>query len=179
MSLLTSDNSILLWQDLIKHAENRCSITLENELEAYLVTLLARYANKPEMAKQVFATAFLEALHQQENQRQLALLYVGDQCLLFAGLFPKSAAKRQVKLSYFVDLGRSAYSSVSTKTNDLYGSLAGKFVVLMDVLQSIGPHAHLMPLEAYEQWDTLGSQRAFRILKEYSDATPYRLDKKY
>lgn len=178
MSLLTNNSTLILWQDVIKHAENRCSVRLKDELEAYLVTLLARYTNQPAVAKQIFATAFLEALQQHDRQRQAALLHVGDQCLLFAGLFPHVAEKRHVKINYFVDLGRAAYIAVSNTANDLYSLLAMQFVVLMDVLQSINPYANLLPLEAYEQWETLGSQRALKILKEYTGAIPLRHYKK-
>lgn len=168
MSLLTHNTPDLLWHDLVRYAENRCAVNLKKELEAYLVTLLMRYMNKPEVAKQVFAHAFLEAMSYQRNQREVSLQHVGDQCLLFAGLFPHAAQKKYVNITYFVEMGRTAYSTISHQTNDLYDSLALQFVVLMDVLQSISPHQTLLPLEAYDQWYELGSQRALKILREYS-----------
>lgn len=179
MGLLTGATP-LLWQDLVKHAEDRCSITLQQELEAYLVTLLSRYTNKPEVAKQILASAFLEALNLNDSQRQIYLQHVGDQCLLFAGLFPRIAQKRLVKVSYFVDLGRSAYASISNKANDIYDLLALQFVVLMDVLQSMRePPHHLMPIEAYEQWQEVGSNRALKILQEYSSIAHLRQTRKH
>lgn len=162
---------------MIKFAEDRCSVMLKEEIETYLVLLLNRYTNKPEMVKQILATTFLEALNRKDKERELSLQYVGDQCLLFAGLFPRRAEKRHVKVGYFVDLGRTAYHSISTKTNDIYSSLAMQFVVLMDVLQSIRQYPDLLPLEAYQQWDELGSQRALKILKEYSKAIPLKIDR--
>ena len=169
MGLLINSTSLILWQDVIKYAENRCSITLEEELETYLISLLVRYTNKPDIAKHIVATAFLEALQKREpHQRHLCLQHVGDQCLLFSGLFPRIIEKRHVKISYFVDLGRSAYAALSNKTNDLYGSLAIQFVVLMDVLQSIRHSSDLLPLEAYDQWAEVGSRRALKILQEYT-----------
>ncbi|HLB42139.1 MAG TPA: hypothetical protein VJN02_04685 [Gammaproteobacteria bacterium] len=174
MDLLISTTSLVLWQDVVKHAENRCSITLRHELETYLISLLIRYTNQPEATRQIAATAFLNALQLSECERQVSLQRVGDQCLLFTGLFPRIAEKRHVKINYFVDLGRSAYAAISHTGNDLYASLALQFVVLMDVLQSIRPHSDLLPLEAYEQWNELGSQRALKMLKEYTRATPIK-----
>ena len=174
MSLLTQSNALALWQDVVKHAEDRCSIALKEDLEAYLVSLLIRYTNQPDVAKQIFATAFLKALNLRERERIVSLQHVGDQCLLYAGLFPHIAEKKHVKTSYFVDLGRSAYAAISNKTNDLYSSLALQFVVLMDVLQSIRPHSDLLPLEAYEQWNELNSQRALKILQEYTRGMPVK-----
>lgn len=174
MSLLTGTTSLVLWHDAIKQAEDRCAIALKEDLESYLVSLLIRYINKPEIAKQVFATAFLEAMQLQENQRHFSLQTVGDQCLLFAGLFPHAAESRHVKVSYFVKIGQAAYLSVSETTNDLFKSLALQFVVLMDVLQSIRGYPDLLPLDAYEQWQELGSQRALRMLKEYTHGIPFK-----
>lgn len=169
MTLLTSESVLALWQDTVKHAEGCCSVALNPELEAYLVSLLMQYSHRPEVAKQLFAAAFLEA---QQTHNNHSLQRVGDQCLLFAGLFPHSTEKKLIKISYFVDLGRSAYTSISQKTNDLFSLLAHQFVGLMDVLQSIRPHPDLLPLEAYEQWNDLRSQRALRILREYTRYKP-------
>ncbi|OGT42287.1 MAG: hypothetical protein A3F42_04675 [Gammaproteobacteria bacterium RIFCSPHIGHO2_12_FULL_37_34] len=174
MDLLTSTTPLNLWQDVIKNAENRCSITLKDELEVYLISLLMRYTNQPEAAKHIAATAFLNALHQHHAERQVTLQRVGDQCLLFTGLFPRIAERRHVKINYFVDIGRSAYAAISHTTNDLYGSLALQFVVLMDVLQSIRPYSDLLPLEAYEQWNELGSKRARQALYDYTKAMPLK-----
>lgn len=172
MTLLTSKTPVILWHEVIKNAEDRCSITLNEELEAYLISLLIRYTDKPEVAQQIFAKAFLSALQQGVKQRALSLQTVGDQCLLYAGLFPRHAEKRTVKITYFVDLGRAAYSNISNTTNDLYWSLALQFVVLTDVLQSIRQPSDLLPLEAYEQWSQLGSKRAFNILQTYTRGLP-------
>lgn len=172
MTLLIHRNPVVLWQGVVKHAEDRCSILLKEELETYLISLLIRYTNKPELAQQVLATTYLDALHHRVNERCVSLQHVGDQCLLFAGLFPHSAEKKHVKISYFVDLGRSAYAAISRQADDLHGSLALQFVPLMDVLQSIRPTSDLMPLEAYEQWEEVGSQRALQVLREYTGGIP-------
>ncbi|HEX4045677.1 MAG TPA: hypothetical protein VHZ76_08445 [Gammaproteobacteria bacterium] len=172
MTVLTNSSTITLWQEAIQFAENRCQVTLQPDLETYLIALLMRYSNQPEVAKRVLATAFLEAAAQQRLQRQVSLQHVGDECLLLAGLFPKIVERKQVKISYFVNLGQTAYSAISQKANDLYGLLALQFVVLMDVLQSIHQNADLMPLEAYDQWREVGSQRALAILKTYTKGFP-------
>lgn len=177
MNLLTGDNPRILWRDAVKQAESRCSVSLTDQLESYLISLLMQYADKPGIVKQIFATAFLDALQKQIQERQTALRNVGDQCLLFAGLFPKAAERKQVKIDYFVDLGRSAYAAISQTTNDLYSSLAMQFVVMMDVLQCVRHDASLLPLEAYEQWRLVGSERALQYLRAYSEAGIYPIKK--
>jgi hypothetical protein len=168
MQVMTNSNSILLWQDVIKEAEAECEIKLQTEIEAYLVWLLYRYTTRPDVIRKVFAIRFLQALQLQEQQRFISLQEVGDECLLYTGLFPHARERRAPKMHYFVSMGRAAYLGISRKTNDLYGVLAVQFVPLMDVLQSIRPMPDLLPLEAYDQWKELGSQRALKILKLYT-----------
>ncbi|OGT45181.1 MAG: hypothetical protein A3E83_07855 [Gammaproteobacteria bacterium RIFCSPHIGHO2_12_FULL_41_20] len=176
MTILTSSTEVTLWQDMVRHGEDMCAVSLREELEAYLVFLLMRYMSHPEVTKQILAAKFLESVQVQGAQRHAILQSLGDESLLFAGLFPHLAEKRQVKLRYFVEIGKAAYESISLKTNDLFWSLAQQFVMLMDVLQSIHQHSKevtdLLPLEAYERWNTVGSQRALHILQKYSTATP-------
>lgn len=172
MTLLTHETPVLLWQEVVKNAESHCSIVLNQDLEAYLISLLVRYTNKPEIAQQVFANAYLDALQKQQKHRSVLLQAIGDQCLIYAGLFPAQAEKRHVKLAYFVGLGQSAYSMVSPSTNDLYSVLALKFVTLMDVLQSIRPTTDMLPLQAYERWHELGSQYAWQMLQKITKGVP-------
>jgi hypothetical protein len=174
MSLITNDNSIILWRDAIKDAENNCSVTLGAELVSYLTSLLVHYTDKPEIAKAIVSSALLEAMQQEGRQRLIILQNVGDQCLLYSGLFPHIAERRLVKISYFVELGRSAYAAISYTANDLFSLLAKQFVIIMDVLQSMRYNAELLPLEAYEQWNELGSQRARKALEVYSQVIALR-----
>lgn len=175
MRLLLGSTPTALWQGIIHEAESQCTIKLREEIESYLVFLLMRYMDKPELLKHIVATEFLNGLHETRNQQLNTFQAVGDKCLLFSGLFPHMAEKRLVKISYFVNMGQAAYATISKKSNDLYGMLASQFVPLMDVLQSIRGSknfAELMPLEAYELWNDTGSQRAFRMLKIYTQSLP-------
>lgn len=164
---MNKDNStgvIIMWRDAVKRAEDRCDVHLHEEIESYLVSLLIRFTNQPELASKVMAQEFLRAMQEKDLLRRTTLAEVGDQCLLFSGLFPGAAEKRLVTVGYFVDIGRSAYSTISNKASDLYGNLAVQFVTLMDVLQSLNERHVLLPFEAYSQWQELGSARSYHIL---------------
>jgi hypothetical protein len=167
MNAANQSNIVVIWRDVVKGAEDRCQVTLHEEIESYLVSLLIRFTNKPELARAAIANGFLQAIQETELQRRYSLAMVGDQCLLLSGLFPGVAEKRHVKIRYFVDIGRSAYANISNTTSDLYGSLAMQFVMLMDVLQCINQRQVLLPLEAYDLWQDLGSRRALRALQSY------------
>jgi hypothetical protein len=176
MKVLVSATPVALWQEIIHEAENVCGTHLQEEIEAYLVFMLVRYMDKPEMVKQIMATSFLEGLKLSAHQRELMLQGVGDGCLLLSGLFPGAAEKRLVKISYFINLGRSAYSNISRANNDVYSRLTRQFVPIMDVLQSTRRYTKdypdLLPLQAYDLWNESGSQRALAVLKQYTKATP-------
>lgn len=180
MKLLVNSTPIALWHDIIHEAEAACTISLKEEVEAYLVFLLARYVNKPGFVKEIIAYEFMRGLKSGRSQQHSQMQDVGDKCLLFSGLFPHIADKKLVKISYFVNIGQAAYSTISKQSTDLYGMLAGQFVTLMDVLQSIRNYSDkitdLLPLEAYELWNDVSSQRALKVLQQHTGGTPMTID---
>ena len=161
------NTEIVLWRETIQAAEVRCHVRLPAELENYLVSLMIRFTGQSSLARDSMATEYLRAMQEAQTVRRYALATVGDQCLLLTGIFPRLADRRHVKVRYFVDLGRTAYASVANTANDIYLMLAQQFVLLMDVLQAINERHILLPLEAYELWSELGSQRAYAILQSY------------
>jgi hypothetical protein len=176
MKVLVNSTPVALWQNIIHEAELANSIILSHELEAYVVMLMLRYMDKPELAREIIATKLLEGLNNTPAKRESSLQKVGDICLLFSGLFPGLAEKRLVKISYFINIGRGAYATVSRTSNDIFSLLSQQFVAIMDVLQSIGQYAQhfpeLLPLQAYELWTECGSKRALKVLNQYTRAAP-------
>ena len=161
------NTELILWRGAIQAAETRCHVSLPAELESYLVSLLVRFTPQSDLGRQVMAVEYLRAMQEQQSVRRYALATVGDQCLLLTGIFPDFVNRRQVNARYFVELGRSAYATVAATATDIYTLLAQQFVLLMDVLQSLNERHILLPLEAYELWQELGSQRALTILQSY------------
>lgn len=175
--IVLNPTSTAQWHALVGEAQQSLACRLDEELESYLVFLLMRFADRPHMFSRVIALDFLDSQQVAGNERQLRLRDVGDHCLLFSGLFPRLAERRRVRLSYFVDLGRSAYLQISETRNEdtdahsLFMRLAREFVQLMDVLQSMrsANDDPLSPLQAFELWDDTGSSRS---LRQHTDATP-------
>lgn len=173
----TDHTPLSQWHTLVSEAEQAVGITLEPELESYLVFTLMRYLDRPEMAQRVLALDYLEAAHCQGREQQERLRDVGDQCLLYSGLFPRRAERRRVRISYYVDLGRSAYhhlGSCGTAHATLYAELARIFVIAMDILQAIRNlrrEQQLDPLGSLELWQDTGSNVARKSLKQVTDAT--------
>lgn len=169
--LILNPTQLSQWHALISEAQENTASSLDEELESYLIFLLIRFTTKADIAERFLALDYLESLQKYGKQRSNKLKDVGDHCLLFSGLFPQIAKQRRVKISYFVDLGRSAYRELSSNSEqhfDLFNELAHRFVLLMDVLQAIrkldANHPTLEPLHAYDLWTDTGSQQALNTL---------------
>ncbi len=168
------------WHSLVREAEARLGRRLDEDLESYLVFLLMRFAGRPELAARVLALDYLRGLRAGGRRRLDALRDVGDQCLLYSGLFPRRARRRNVRVRYFVDLGRTAYQELGATLQhgaaEIYLRLAEHFVALMDVLLALreGPAAREATdaLEAVELALETSSRAARERLAEWTDAIP-------
>lgn len=177
--VIDNDNSQLSqWHSLVNDAEQAAGVSLEPDLESYLVFTLMRYLSRPDMAQRVLALDYLQAAHCQGREQQDRLRDVGDQCLLYSGLFPRRAERRRVRISYYVDLGRTAYHHLGSSRvalSSLYAELAHAFVSAMDVLQAIRgmrEEQRLDPLNCLDLWQDTGSAMARQALADITDATP-------
>ena len=167
-SILHDSSLSTQWLALVKEAQASLLINLEEELENYLVFLLIRFMNKPEIINQNISLNFLNCYHpgQQHYQQQQQLQAVGDQCLLFSGLFPKRSQRRGIKLSYIVKLGQIAYENLAF-INPLYHHLSLKFTLLMDTLLALrGDKSPSIDLsQAFDLFRNTHSQYAHQLLK--------------
>lgn len=170
--LILEPTSVAQWHALVTEAEQACECRLDEELESYLVFLLMRFINQPELAGRVMAMEYLEGLNAAGRRQIDRLRDVGDLCLLFSGFYPEQAARRLVRISYFVELGRSSYGVLAERFShaaaQVYRSLSEGFVTLMDILQQIRGLAGgevLDPLRNQELWADTGSPRALRELR--------------
>jgi len=167
------------WHRLICDAESRSHCVLDEQGESYLVFLLMRYLKRPDIVRSVLALQFLRAAEASGRQREIDMQDLGDQCLLYAGLFPGQASKRRVRLSYFVDLGQAAYTAVAdgaaSGASSLYRSLAETFVSLTSVLRAVRTNDSATTdryLQAIELWSDSANTRVWEALARETDALP-------
>lgn len=184
MNTLKVGQSVLSqWYELISEARKASLVTLTEDTESYLVFLLMRFMNNPEIVKDVLSTEYLIGLANHQQLRETLLQDVGDKCLLMAGLFPGRAERKRVRISYFVKLGQNAYGILSHLAAKkgiaaLYSDLSHDFVPMMDVLQTTRElenklFSQLTPIEAYELWFDTNSAHAFKVLQQYRDRKAY------
>lgn len=177
--LILEPTSTAQWHALVSEAEAASARRLDETLESYLVFLLMRFVARPDLAGRVLALDYLRGSAANGQLQETQLRDVGDQCLLFSGLYPQLAERRLVRVSYYVDLGRGAYGQLAERLRHagaaMYQQLCQGFVALMDVLQAMraldGAPA-LTPLQSLELWAETGSQGARRQLGTCTDATP-------
>ncbi|HDP89372.1 MAG TPA: hypothetical protein ENN42_05370 [Thioalkalivibrio sp.] len=174
--LIVEPTSIAQWQRLVRDAGREAQRELDEELEGYLVMVLARGLREVEGLSRVVALDYLHSLTAGSGDRARGLRDVGDRCLLTAGLFPHRAERRLVRISYFVDIGRTAYDTLAGQLGhaaaELFRHIAVAFVPLMEVLQAmrrLDGRPALNALEAVELIQDTGSEAARRELARYTD----------
>lgn len=177
--LILEPTAAALWQRLIREGAGETGHPLDADLEAYLMMLLQRFTRRPEMTRSIMALEYLEAQHAGGGRRFERLRDVGDQCLLLAGLFPGTARRRRVGVTYFVDLGRTAYYDLAQALNQgagqLFQALAAGFIALMDTLNAMRARPafeSLTALEQFDLWAHSGSAAARRAFAQHTDGTP-------
>jgi len=176
MSLNHTSGVTAQWHKLVSDAQIASGISLEKPIKSYLIYTLIQYTQRPDIAARIFAIDYLLANQEQGHVRTNQLRDLADQCLLYAGLFPQYSKRRNVRVSYYVDIGRSAYSDISNcyhDEKDIYAELSDKFVALMDTLLAIHhidkqeSHAFILePETALQTWQDTQSQQALKILQQ-------------
>ena len=139
--LILHPTDISQWYALVNEAEVVRSCHLTEDLESYLVFLLMRFVSQPKLASNTLAIDYFNATKEVGENRYHSLRDLGDKSLLFSGLFPEMAIKKLVDINYFVNLGQSAYGTLSTSceqnTAQLFAALCEDFLLLTNVLQSV------------------------------------------
>ncbi|HTL13912.1 MAG TPA: hypothetical protein VL251_02300 [Thermomonas sp.] len=130
-----------LWQAAVSEAAARSATALDEAQESYLVFVLLRHQNDPELLARVQALEWLRAQECVGQARADALRDVGDRCLLIAGLYPALAERRRVSVHYFMALGRGAYRDVAAGCRnayaELFARLAAGYAGLVEVLRGL------------------------------------------
>ncbi len=165
--VLISGSQVADWQKLVSEAEAELGVSLDEDMQSYLVFTLMHYSRQPDMASRIMALDYLQAMHNSGSAAQQQMREVADQCLLLTGLFPARARRRRVSLTYYVDLGRSAYQSLAeslASMTEFYSRMAQQFIQAMDTLHTIRRMSEgqlqLDPLEAFNLWQQTGSRAA-------------------
>ena len=140
-NLILHPTEISQWYALVTEAEVATHQNLTEDTESYLVFLLQRFAQTPQLFESTVAMDFLTALHGPTQLQIEQLKAVGDKSLLVCGLFPGLATRRHVSIDYYSQMGKAAYLTVSElqerATAELYLQLSHHFPNLQKILQAM------------------------------------------
>lgn len=168
----------------VRGALSNQHIEASPETEFYLVQLLTQFAKSEAIYRKEgqryedeLLCSLLEKAIEADRQARIQLFKrMGDIALYIAGYFPESLSRKIVDLSYYVQMGGSAYSSVSLLVTEkpiqpLFEELANKFNRWVDILSEVSARGKLGRsekdlLQLYDNWRSTGSRIALTLLKE-------------
>lgn len=156
-NLILHPTDISQWYALVTEAEMAAHQNLNENTESYLVFLLQRFAQTPQLFESTVAMDFLTAVQGSTQLQIEQLKAVGDKSLLLCGLFPGLAARRHVSIDYYSQMGQAAYLTVSElqerATAELYLQLSQYFPNLQKILQAMrGSFYQFAPAEPNSAW---------------------------
>lgn len=148
----------------IERVKERSDLSLSDEVEAYVVSLLARFVRRTAVAgrrSEPLALDYLRARGQTGAARAHALRGVGDRALYISGVAPRSLHRTPVDVRYVRGIGEAAYREVADRGQwggalAVLGELAEGFEGVAEVIAEIvdleaqGPTLDLLGL--YERW---------------------------
>jgi hypothetical protein len=176
------------FRDSIDSAIDSQGARVDPHTSHYVVNLLTLFARSEELyeddgdsygvkplALMLADAAAADSLHQRSNSLQR----IGDVALFTAGFFSDGLADSPVDIDYYINMGGTAYGSLSDEIQGtlrgealthVYRELARKFAMLVDVLHEVrdgSRHASDADvLRTYEIWRKTGSKRAAKILMD-------------
>jgi hypothetical protein len=111
--------------DVVRETQESTGLTLPNDIECYVVMLLADHLDNSDfLPKKSFAESYL-TITKSSNAKEL-----GDTCLFVSGVFPAYG-----NTDYFIEIGRSSYSRITTLNYELFESLSKHFIFLRDFIE--------------------------------------------
>ena len=133
------------WQDyvrssyeLVLEAEGKSQTFLNEEIESYLVRLMAKWFDKADIPPDTPVAILMMTAMQSSRERDKQLANVADICLFYDSF--KIKQRRWPTLSYYKDMGITAYGmAYVTSNDDLYNQLEVNFTTCSKVLSQIKP----------------------------------------
>jgi len=168
------------FKDLIGEAQVKSGISLKEEMEFYLVTLLTDFIYKSHDTSTPLALLLKESMESDPEKRMRILKLLGDQSLYFAGFFQDSFNRKAIDIDYFIRMGAGAYASLAeihenrqSSTTDLpglYHNLSLSFSDAVEIIahvseKSMGQSTTNL-LAIYERWSKSPSSRLLKKLME-------------
>lgn len=180
---IASTNLVEFFRDQVREALQNQRLQIPEGVEFYLVRLLTDYLKSEELftkteeghqQEQPLALLLAEALQSDPHSRIRIFKRIGDLSLFTVGFFPDSLRRQLVDIDYYVQMGGSAYGTLSQLMSrepafeEIFSHLARRFVSYVDVLSEVSEKSTMISdqdlLRIYETWLKTGSERAKQLL---------------
>jgi len=127
------DAYVNAFHGVVKETQATTGLELPENLEAYIVMLLASNMDKPNfLPERSFAEAYLKL----RNPANYSAKELGDTCLFVSGVFPTYGKKHGLSKSYYQGIGISSYDMISEVLNgELFSQLAFHFCFLSEFIE--------------------------------------------
>ena len=165
------------FKERVRVALTNSNLTLDNEVEFYLVTLLCNFIKPQETLDlqkldtplALFLKEALESSDSYEQQERFKVL--GDLSLYVSGYFQESFNRKTIDIDYYIAIGSSAYQKVAIlSAQGLYRKLATNFPQLIEVVSEVtmipGQDKPIDILATYDRWTRSNSKRLLKVLQE-------------
>jgi hypothetical protein len=169
------------FKDSVETALRKQGVAADDHTAFYLVNLLTLFtrADTHVSGDKPLALMLADAAEAGDaRERNFVLQRIGDTSLFVAGFFSESFARKLVDVDYYIDIGGSAYGSLSASVRgtvrgrvfgEVFAELARKFRDFVDVLTEVRDaakgSADTDVLRLYEVWLKTRSERAARLLR--------------
>ena len=186
LDLLTSPSEF--FHGKITEASNHLRVKLDERVEFYLVNLLTRFissdaiAGDGETSDDVLSTPLAmmlkRAMEAPPELRPQIYRHMGDSSLYVSGFFQDYFNRKCFDISYYMDMGASAYKQASELSksqsrddalHETLEMLAKNFSVVVDVVAQASDSSALQQdttlLSLYDRWNRSGSERLRMILE--------------
>ena len=122
-----------VFYDVVQESKGKNGFDLPEDIEAYVVMLLASYIDRPNfLPEETFAHAYLKL----SRPADYSAKELGDTCLFVTGVFPAYGSKHGINRKYYQDIGSSSYEIVSEVLNpDLFVPLSKHFAFVSDFIE--------------------------------------------
>lgn len=183
-SIETKTNLQQFFYDLVREAVQNQGINIIPETEYYLVQLLYRFSKIEEgtensnlICKDEALVCMLGRAVEANRETSIQILkHLGDLALYIAGYFPESLSRKLIDIDYYVQMGGTAYGSVSAMTpqphiQSLFQQLSDRFCSWVDILGEVSAQTQFHRseqdlLKIYDLWNRTGSRHALNLLQK-------------
>jgi hypothetical protein len=176
------------FRNQVTSAASTLNIRLDANVEYYLVTLLTDFVTAPQPAPDQIdpfdtplALMLQKAMDATPDRRFRIFKRMGDTSLYVTGFFQDYFNRKLFSMSYYIDMGKTAYSSaaglMADQKGDLqfaetYQLLAKKFDQFVEILATISDttdsgQSNRGILEIYDRWNQTGSDRLRKELSKH------------